>query len=397
MQNLRKIYETELQKKGLHSEIEKANETFEVKPFVYEFLKLKQLVSFLRPCLSVFSIVTGFGFLYYQFGAYLNLYVAVVLALVLLVGIELIKGELSTLAFKRTYIRANGLSFVLALFALAFFGLSVFLSVNGAKEIYKQLDTKTSTHQTTINHKTDSIRSYFDNQIATERKALDDFKNSVSWQGKININDKAVANSLTSYQTRIDNLLNDKTNALKSLESLASLELSSIQQKTGFEIEFWFWLSIGIEFSILLCLWFLVFFAYCTSNESTIFDTLPTETLTTQISNFLSLVSTNPVQSVNAVSGQLGIVSNTFDNTVSGLVSKPENQADLPTDRENTQSVKLKKTTKKTYLLTTKQRQENAYTDYQNGTIDFRILMSRHKLNVDQMSEVKQRIYGNTK
>jgi hypothetical protein len=286
---------------------------------------------------------------------------------------------------------------VLALFALAFFGLSVFLSVNGAKEIYKQLDTKTSTHQTTINHKTDSIRSYFDNQIATERKALDDFKNSVSWQGKININDKAVANSLTSYQTRIDNLLNDKTNALKSLESLASLELSSIQQKTGFEIEFWFWLSIGIEFSILLCLWFLVFFAYCTSNESTIFDTLPTETLTTQISNFLSLVSTNPVQSVNAVSGQLGIVSNTFDNTVSGLVSKPENQADLPTDRENTQSVKLKKTTKKTYLLTTKQRQENAYTDYQNGTIDFRILMSRHKLNVDQMSEVKQRIYGNTK
>jgi hypothetical protein len=307
MQNLRKIYETELQKKGLHSEIEKANQAFEVKPFVQEFLKLKQLVSFLRPCLSVFSIVTGFGFLYYQFGAYLNLYVAVVLALVLLVGIELIKGELSTLAFKRTYIRANGLSFVLALFALAFFGLSVFLSVNGAKEIYKQLDTKTSTHQTTINHKTDSIRSYFDNQIATERKALDDFKNSVSWQGKININDKAVANSLTSYQTRIDNLLNDKTNALKSLESLASLELSSIQQKTGFEIEFWFWLSIGIEFSILLCLWFLVFFAYCTSNESTIFDTLPTETLTTQISNFLSLVSTNPVQSVNAVSGQLCI------------------------------------------------------------------------------------------
>ncbi len=66
MQNLRKIYETELQKKGLHSEIEKANQTFEVKPFVQEFLKLKQPVLVLRPSLSLFSIITDSIFIFYH-------------------------------------------------------------------------------------------------------------------------------------------------------------------------------------------------------------------------------------------------------------------------------------------------------------------------------------------
>ena len=388
--NLRKMYETELQKKGLHSEIEKANEAFEVKPFVQEFLKLKKLVAVLRPSLSVFSIVTGFGFLYYQFCTYINIYIAVVLSLILLVGIELIKAELSTLAFKRAYIRTNGLSFALALFALAFFGLSVFLSVNGAKEIYKQLDTKTNTHQTATYQKTDSIRSYFDNQIGTERKALEDFKQSVSWNGKININDKAVANSITSHQTRIDNLLNEKSKTLASGEAVASGELSAIQQKTGFEIEFWFWLSLCIELSILLCLWFLVFFAFRTANESAIFDTVPTDTLTNQLSNFLSLVSANPMQSVSSVSA----VSSPYNSLVSESLTRPEKQAKKETDRDFAQSVGKKKSRASQYELSTKQRQNNAFTDYQNGVIDFRTLMRKHSLNVVQMSTVKKRIYG---
>jgi hypothetical protein len=306
MQNLRKIYETELQKKGLHSEIEKAKQTFEVKPFVQEFLRLKQLVFVLRPGLSLFSIITGFGFLFYQFCTYINIYVAVILALLLLIGVELIKSEISTLAFKRVYIRANGLTFVLSLFALTFFGLSIFLSVNGAKEIYKHLDTKTITHQATTSNKMDSTRLFYDHQIASERKGLEDFKNSVSWQGKINIADKVVAGTITSYQGRIDNLLAEKVTALGGLNNMASEELSVIEQKSGFEIEFWFWLSLGIEFSILLCIWFLVFFAYHTSNESAIFDNEQGETLNNQMMNFLSLVNPNYTGTLNNTNNQIG-------------------------------------------------------------------------------------------
>ncbi len=351
MKDLRKIYETELQRTGLHSEIEKAKEAFEVKPFVQEFLKLKQLIVVLRPALSVFSIITGFGFLFYQFKDYLNIYVAVVIAIALLVGIELVKAEPSTLAFKRAYIRASALTFALALFAIAFFGLSVFLSVNGAKEIYKTLDTKTTDFKTAHQTKRDSIANAYDTQIKAEKDSLQSFKKSVHYNGKINISNPNVGGTITAYEKRIDNLLEDKRKDLYIQDDLASVEIDTITKKTGFDIEFWFWLSLGIEFSILLCLWFLVFFAYRTSKESEIFNHSPHSTLTEQLNDFLGLVNVSQ-------SNSMGLLNTPQNNLLNDLVSKHENQGNLKADKENAHSLKQKKTSKKTYALSTEQREK---------------------------------------
>jgi hypothetical protein len=273
MENLRKIYQEIQDQEKFRAVVSDAKARFEVKPFVQENYNLKKIVSLLRPVLSVFSIITGFGFLAYQFANALNFFVSAVFAVVLLVFLELLKGEFSQLAFKRFFVKSNnsGLNYSLLFFALVFFALSVFLSVNGVKELYKQLDKSEIDFKANHQVQKDSLIKSFDSRIEAEKTALLVFKNSVSWQGKINITDKTVANSIASYTAKIDSLEADKRQAITGFTNLSDKELNNLEAKNGFNLSFWFWLSLGIELLIILCLWFDVWFAYRTAKEAELF------------------------------------------------------------------------------------------------------------------------------
>lgn len=103
IERLQKLYVGVLEKRKLQSEIEKAKETFELKPFVQEYLPLKKFALIGKPFFGLFSISTGFGLLYYKFAETLPFALAIGLAVGLLVGLEVIKSELTNLTFKKAF------------------------------------------------------------------------------------------------------------------------------------------------------------------------------------------------------------------------------------------------------------------------------------------------------
>lgn len=125
MQNLHQVYQEILDTEKFKTEIQKSKSKFEVKPFVQEWYLVKQIAQMLHPLLSLFSIATGFGFLFYQFASNLNVYAAVIFAIALLIILELMKSLASALTFKRLYLSGfSGINFALLL--LLFWGFLFF-------------------------------------------------------------------------------------------------------------------------------------------------------------------------------------------------------------------------------------------------------------------------------
>lgn len=272
IEKLQKLYAGVLNKHKLQSEIEKAKETFEVKPFVSEYLPLKKFAVIGKPFFGLFSICTGFGLLFYKFAETLPFAVAVGLAVGLLVGLEIVKSELTNLTFKKAFqLGFKPVTLVFSFFLMACFAGSVFLSVNGAKDIYKHLD-KSVTNLTGVHtNKQDSMIAYFDKQIASEKKALSEFKSSVTWQGKIDITNKATAKVIGSHTANLQSMANDKRNALQSLQIEQASSLTALHQDNSFNLDFWLYLSLTIEFLIVGCGGFVVWYQYKTVIESEIF------------------------------------------------------------------------------------------------------------------------------
>lgn len=316
MENLRKVYQAIQENEKFREVVASAKARFEVKPFVEENYNLKRLMQFFRPVLSVFSIVTGFGFLAYQFAYALNFIVSAVFAVILLIFLELLKSEVSQLTFKRFFTRSNhsGLNYSLLFFALVFFGLSVFLSVNGVKELYKQLDKSEIDFKAQNQAQRDSLLKSFDARIEVEKNALNSFKNSVSWQGKINVNDKTVANSIASYTAKIDSLEADKRQMITAFNLQSAKQLNSLEAQNGFNLAFWFWLSLGVEFLIILCLWFDTWYNYRTAQEADFFTNHYQGSFTLDMPTLQSFIRlSNPYQ--NQSPALLGSIENLNLNT----------------------------------------------------------------------------------
>lgn len=337
MQNLRDFYSKIKSTEHLQSEVKKAKETFEVKPFVKEFYNIKSIISFARPLLSIFSIITGLGCLYYQFVTTFGFFFACLLSIALLLFVELVKNEVGLLAFKRLYITGlNSLNLVLFLALGAFFSLSVFLSVQGAKDIYKSLDTQTQKFTNHSQSKKDSIVKYYDTQIKNEKKELENFKNSVSYNGKINVYDKTTSNTIEKHTQTISSLQAQKNKELETLSKDTKNELVTINQNVNFNIYFWLILSLTIEFLIILSLWFLIWFDWCVSLENEILQnetfTFTKNDLQTYFNNRISnLVGSNELHQNNTQTKETLLLEsklNELNKQVNELSQKISNDND---------------------------------------------------------------------
>jgi hypothetical protein len=165
-------------------------------------------------------------------------------------------------------------NFVLLLFAFAFFGLSIFFSVNGAKELYMQMDTQMELYHTDTEAQKENIKAEYQHKIRTEKNALEEFKESVSWLGKINLQNKTIAQTLASHTARIDSLEAQQARQLQAINTQSQQDIRELEDTTGFNITFWIGLSIGNELLLLVCLVFPVYYQFKTASESEIFTQL---------------------------------------------------------------------------------------------------------------------------
>jgi nitrate reductase NapE component len=388
MKNSRQIYQ-EISDNALYqSEVERAKAKFTIKPFVVEWYKVKQLAYILHPFLSVFSVVTGFGFLFYQFAGNLNLYLSAGLSLGLLIFLELLKSEVCKLSFHRFYLWGNsGVNFGLLLFALVFVGLSVFLSVFGAKELYKQLDKSESQLEASHKANRDSIALYYDTRIQAEKQSLSAFKSSVNWQGKINVSDKTVSTTIQSHTAKIDSLEADKRRNLASSLTIGGAKLSALKTDNQFSASFWFGLSLFVEGLIVLSVWFLVWYDWKVSKESELFGSHG-QVIETDLNSLQSLTNFFLLNSQAMPLNTLPYAQHS--GLINGSLNKQENQGILRDLQENAQSVNPTKAKKKAKSIN--RDYSGLITELKAGAKDFRTLTEKHKVNVNTLKKIVEQV-----
>ena len=246
-------------------QIQRSKEAFEFKPFVAEYYQFRQVVSIFRWVLGAFSIITGLGLLYYSFATTMHVAIAAVLAVLILLFIEAIKHFASLTAFKKAL---SGKFPLLAPVALAFFALSAFLSVNGVQKMYDQMDTAITDHQAVSTHHADSLRAMYDEKIASEKKALADFRQSVTWKGKIDLYNPTTASVIRTHEARITAAQTEKAEQLAALQSLQADQLQTLRSDTDFNRSLWWGISVAVEVAIMLGLLFVVYYDYRVSQEA---------------------------------------------------------------------------------------------------------------------------------
>ena len=244
----------------------------EVKPFALEYYVLYQLGKFGGLFFGLFSSATGFFLLHKQFGTALGNILASVFAVVILVIIELTKSTLIDLAFTSIYkVGIRVLNMVLLFVAIAFFSLSVFLSVSGAGELYKELDKTKSNFTKKIDNTEANIKANYNLKISNLERQLADFKKSVTWQGNINIYEPTTAKTITHYQNQIAEMQKEKQKELDKISKKGGADLKEIETQSEFNLYFWLAISCTNEVLILVCFWFLCFYHAQADKEDMLF------------------------------------------------------------------------------------------------------------------------------
>lgn len=321
MSDINEMYKNTLDTEKLQKQVQKSTEFYAQQPFVQENYGLFYLSKIFHFIFSIFSIITGFGFLYFLFADYVFMVIAGIMAASILFGLELVKSIALQMSIKKMYQnRFSGL----ALFALMCVSASILFSVLGAKELFEHLDKSVHTQKNNAQKEIKTIAQEYDKKIAQEKQELKQFKESVSWQGKININDENVSKNINGYLGRVDSLISQKNKVLHRASTQNEKESQILLQDSNFNL--WAWLSVSLsnEILLVLCVWYACHYHWHTQKEKAILTNTRTyKTTAEELQNFLDLyLSTEnkellAIEASNNVGFEIGKKDSTADHTTS--------------------------------------------------------------------------------
>lgn len=319
--NINEMYKNTLDAEKLQKQVQKSTEFYAQQPFVKENYGLFYLAKIFHFIFSIFSIITGFGFLYFLFADYVFMVIAGIMASLILFGLELVKSIALQMSIKKMYQnRFSGL----ALFALMCVSASILFSVLGAKELFEHLDKSVQEHKTTQNNALKTLTKEYDKKIAEEKQELQSFKESVSWQGKINLHDNNIAKNINGYLGRVDSLISQKNKSLQKMSSQTDKENEILLKESNFNLWAWLWVSLSNEILLVLCVWYACHYHWHTQKEKAILTNTHTyKTTAEELQNFLDLyLSTEnkellAIEASNNVGFEIGKKDSTADHTTS--------------------------------------------------------------------------------
>jgi hypothetical protein len=272
MEKLGRLFEKLKENRAVAQDIEAAKEDFGFKPFAITFRPLATAAKSVRLVLALFSIVTGFGCLYSGMAAAVPLPLAVILALVLLVLVETLKGVTLGIGAKLAYTGAGLSALPLLMLALAFAGASVFLSLQGAKALYQMADQTGATIAAAYDAKSDSLANLHQARAQAAKEELAAYKKSVSWKGKIDMYNAANKQVILSLTDRARLAENDQRTALAALAARQSTAITENTERATINTALWVWLAAANEALILLALWFGVYYRYRLAADSGVIE-----------------------------------------------------------------------------------------------------------------------------
>ncbi len=239
----------------------KAGELFAPKTFAVKFLTVFKVSKWISPALSAFSVVTGFGCLYYIMMPSLGVILGGLVALMILLTIEGAKRLFGTPSFVDMY-SDNGTSVPMLLIMLCFFAASIYLSVVGAGELVNHTTTRISNIVASYKASVDSIEDRYQAAKAFEMQRHDAFIQSVTWMGKIDSSNKGVRATIERHNNTLANLERERLENVEILRNYKESSTLTATQRTNFDVVAWTVISGINELLIMLCIWFRVYYLY---------------------------------------------------------------------------------------------------------------------------------------
>jgi hypothetical protein len=252
--------------------VERAQQTFKEKTYLERYKNLYTAANVASFVLQGLSALFAFTFGQHlvanvlpQFSEAFVLITSCFLAALLLVGIEVFK-RLCLGSFIISFIQSRAsqsgisISWGALVINVILIGIAVYTSTQGAKEFTQRQSDKSGQIKQGHSLAADSVTTSIQKQIDAEKTALAEFKRSVSWKGKINMADKNTAFTIASYNRRLEKLQNEKSKALATLDAGLQTDLNDNAVKTTKDSGSMFWVSLLVELSGLLCIWFVFFF-----------------------------------------------------------------------------------------------------------------------------------------
>ncbi len=248
--------------------LKQAHDLFGVKSFADEFAGLKTACKWLSWPLSLISIVTGYGFLYYRFEGSLGASLAVVVSLIILVSVELLKKYIGALAFTNFYKDKGMFTAALTLFTAALMVLSIYMSVLGAEELIYKTSDKIERIEANYLIERDSIHNHFTTLIEAEKKALEAYTKSVSWKGQVDVSNKATQSAILRHNQRIQSLESESLKILEISRINKENTRSTTTQEVNKDAGIFMALAGIVEIAIMLCVWFVIYYYYIVRMEA---------------------------------------------------------------------------------------------------------------------------------
>lgn len=262
MNPFEKIFErSEAQK-----EIEVFREKFTDKPFYQTYRNLYRLASGSRLFFGLLSVASGSVFLAGVLVASgLPLWLSGALGALVLVLVEILKNILtgtSAVAFLKTKKVAPAALVVVGLVAL-----SAWVSLQGTQTFHQVADRTIENTKVVAGSKADSVRAWYDAQIKREEDALADYKNSVSWRGKIDASNKTTRQVIDVRTAQIGRLQTEKNDALARLQTETDASLFQAENTSERNLTAWLFMCLGNEVCIILAIVFAYYYEYRSAHE----------------------------------------------------------------------------------------------------------------------------------
>ena len=255
--------------------INEANKRFGFKTTIDELKDLFTTTKLLRWFFALFSIVTGASMLFFKLD-FMPSIIAYPLSIILLISIELLKHQTGTIVSTKLMAKEVNILVVLtSIIVVALFSSSVFMSVNGTKELINRIDTSISDYKSTHRTQSDSLDKYYTNQI----EQLKSDKNHFVEFNKVYVNKKIgsvlryeATKTANQFESRIEKLENEKSQ--KALNLLRNQEnvILGLSKNQEFDLVFWVVLSVSVEILIILCIIFISYYQFQVYSEENLIN-----------------------------------------------------------------------------------------------------------------------------
>ena len=325
------------------NDLSKARDRFRVKTFYEQHSGLGSLACFSSSLLPVASVVTG-ALMFHNETAEIESFArwfGLGLGVVLLSSLEVFKGRLLNSGFESLYRGSRLSAALLLLFAFVLVGASVFASLRGAEVAHNNLDSHVDEALTAHKAKRDSILSPLIEAVKHEETLLAEYKNSVSWRGKIDMSNKATQKTVEARETAISTAYGIYSERYKELDQ-ERLELLKSAKNTFKSRHSWvLWVVALVELLILVSNWFLVYYDYQTQLEADLIErNLSDQQITLKHSDFQDFWRGLILPNAHLLAGSNGSHSNVpeptqigFKSNVPNLTPKPKEDTSKPPEK----------------------------------------------------------------